>query len=223
MSTKRILIPVLVLLVAVIASHFVLAQEDLPINITDPGFVIDPLDSLALIGTILLVFLVIVIGVYVYTSFAYMYIGRRASITTPGLAWIPGIGPQLVAQRAAKMPWWPFLLLLVPVLAVIFFIGSLGSVVNTGEEITGSSIAVYVPLILIAIAAFIVFIVFSYIWHWKMFEAVGRPGWWILLSLIPYIGGIILLILLGIAAWGTSAGTQNRAMVKEVPVAEKTN
>lgn len=35
-------------------------------------------------------------------------------------------------------------------------------------------------------------------WLWKMFEALKRPGWWAILSLISPIN----LILLGIAAWG---------------------
>ena len=44
--------------------------------------------------------------------------------------------------------------------------------------------------------------VFSFIWIWKILERVGRPGWWVLLSLIPFFGTIAFLILLGVTAWG---------------------
>ena len=47
-----------------------------------------------------------------------------------------------------------------------------------------------------------VFSVFSFIWMWKLFEAVKRPGWLPLLSLIPFAGGLVFLVLSGIAAWG---------------------
>jgi len=43
----------------------------------------------------------------------------------------------------------------------------------------------------------LVFVVFAIIWHWKMFEAVGKPGWWAILLLIP----IVNIIMLAIAAW----------------------
>jgi hypothetical protein len=44
--------------------------------------------------------------------------------------------------------------------------------------------------------------VYTFIWGWKILERVGRPGNWILWSLIPFIGTIVFLILLGVAAWG---------------------
>lgn len=45
-------------------------------------------------------------------------------------------------------------------------------------------------------------IVFCIIWHWKVFERVGRPGWWTLLVFIPEVGGIVFLVMLGIASFG---------------------
>jgi hypothetical protein len=50
--------------------------------------------------------------------------------------------------------------------------------------------------------------VFSIIWIWKIFEKVGRPGWWVLISLIPFVGAVIFLVLLGIAAWGKQENMQ---------------
>lgn len=50
--------------------------------------------------------------------------------------------------------------------------------------------------------------VFGFIWIWKIFEKVGRPGWWVLLCLIPFVGSIIFLVLLGVAAWGKGGSAQ---------------
>lgn len=121
---------------------------------------------------IFILILLLLIGLYVYTSWAFMSIAKKAGYDKPGLAWIPFLGPTIVSNRIAKMHWWPFLLL----------------------------IGYLIPFI--SIIAAIAFAVFSYIWLWKTFEAVDRPGWWPLLGLIPIIGGIIFIILLGITAWG---------------------
>ncbi len=76
-------------------------------------------------------------------------------------------------SKIAGMPWWPLLLIL----------------------------AGWIPVIgAFAILAFYVFVI---IWLWKTFEAVGRPGWWAILSIIP----IVNLLLIGIAAWGSSQQT----------------
>ena len=65
------------------------------------------------------------------------------------------------------MHWWPWLLIIGTFIPVI---GSLASI------------------------AFLVFVI---IWHWKMFEAIRRPGWWAILLLLPIVGWIMV----GIAAW----------------------
>lgn len=44
--------------------------------------------------------------------------------------------------------------------------------------------------------------IFSIVWNWKIFERMGRPGWWILLSFIPAIGPILIMVFLGMMAWG---------------------
>jgi len=43
----------------------------------------------------------------------------------------------------------------------------------------------------------IVFYVYVFIWLWKLYEAVKRPGWWALLWLLPIVGWVMI----GIAAW----------------------
>ena len=69
------------------------------------------------------------------------------------------------------MHWWPSLLLLVT----------------------------WIPYV--GLISAIVFIIFSIIWMWKTFEAIKKPGWWVLLNFIPLVGTLIYLVLLGVAAW----------------------
>jgi uncharacterized membrane protein YhaH (DUF805 family) len=129
---------------------------------------------IGMIGFVITIFAVL----YVYTSLAFMAIAKKAKLNSSGLAWIPGIGPLIIAFQTAKMDGWPWLLLLSLLIAWIPFIGPV-----------------------IYMIAMIAFSVYAIIWQWKMFEAVDKPGWWILLSLIPFVGWLVYLILLGIAAW----------------------
>lgn len=126
---------------------------------------------IAFIASIMVLAIIISIGLYIYTSFVYMAIGRKAKLKTPELSWIPGVGPLIIAFQTSKMHWWPWLLLIGIVIPFVNFI------------------------------AILVFLVFAIIWQWKMLEAIKKPGWWILLMLIPGIGTLIWLILLGVAAW----------------------
>ncbi len=130
------------------------------------------------LGIFIIIILLGLIAIfYVYMSLAYMAIGRKAGLKSPGLAWIPFIGPQIISFQASKMHWWPWLLY------IMFFI----------------------PFVNIAVA--IVLVVYSVIWHWKMFEAIGKPGWWAILLLLPVVG----LVMIGIAAWGKSESATMQA------------
>ena len=123
---------------------------------------------LALIEGFAIISLIMGVVLWVYLSFAFMAIAKKAKLSTPGLAWIPGVGPAIIAFQCSGMHWWPWLFLIG---IIIPFVGG---------------------LLLLA------FSVFGIIWQWKMFEAVGKPGWWALLCLIP----VVNLIMIGIAAWG---------------------
>jgi hypothetical protein len=112
------------------------------------------LGGLAALGSILAFMGIIFVALYVYMSFAYMAIGKKTKQQTPGLAWIPYVGPGLISQRASKMHWWPLLLII-------------GLIIPVLNGIAG-----------------LVYFVFFIIWNWKMMEALGRPGWWALLLLI---------------------------------------
>ena len=124
----------------------------------------------AIIFGILMAYIVILLLLWVYVSLAFMTIGKKTNHPSPAIAWIPLIGPALISNRAAKMHWWPILLLIggfIPYVGILFILA---------------------------------FMVFFIIWMWKTFEALGRPGWWALLLLAPFVN----YVLLGIAAWGSN-------------------
>lgn len=112
------------------------------------------------------VFLEIIVGlaIWIYMSFAFMAIAKRLKQSAPGIAWIPGIGPLIIAFRASKMHWWPWLLI------IGFFIPFLNFI------------------------AMILFVVYEIIWLYKMFKALGRPGWWAVVPMIVVIVGAIIMM-----------------------------
>ncbi|MGB9707969.1 MAG: hypothetical protein ACPLXC_01415 [Candidatus Pacearchaeota archaeon] len=117
---------------------------------------------LAFIGTLLVLWIIMGIVIYVYYSWAFMSIGKKVKFKYPGLAWIPAVGPLIITSQAAKMPWWPILLL------AGFWIPVVGVILN------------------------LVIMVFSVIWLWKTFEEVDRPGWWAILCLIPIVNLVLI-------------------------------
>ncbi|MGV8162989.1 MAG: hypothetical protein ACP5N2_06685 [Candidatus Nanoarchaeia archaeon] len=113
---------------------------------------------IALIASMILFFVVLAIAIYVYMGFAFMAIAKKANLEAPGLAWIPAVGPVIIAYQASKMHWWPWLLLIGCIIPFVNFIAA--------------------P----------VFTVFAIIWMWKMYEAIKRPGWWAIMMIIPIVG-----------------------------------
>lgn len=115
----------------------------------------------ALIMGMLFLFIIIALALYVFISLAFMAIGKKAKLKTPELAWIPGVGPLILAFQASKMHWWPWLLIIGMVIPFVGFAFS------------------------------IAFSVFSIIWYWKLFERIKRPGYWALLCLIPVVNLVL--------------------------------
>src|SRR3989344_4492568 len=79
------------------------------------------------VATVFFVILLI-LGVYIYSSFAYMALARKAKYLSPGIAWIPIVGPALIVSKTAKMHWWPVLLLIglwIPILGGLLSIAFL--------------------------------------------------------------------------------------------------
>ena len=107
-------------------------------------------------------FVPILIGFYIFYSWAYMDIGKRAKVKNFELAWIPFVGPIIIAYLASGMDWWPWLLLA----------------------------GYFVPIA--GIVAPFVFSVYVIIWTWEMFEKSGRAGWLSILTLIPVVNFIVL-------------------------------
>lgn len=117
---------------------------------------------------------ILIIGIYIYSSLAYMAIGKKAKDEKSWLAWIPVVGKPLLTARIAKMQWWPVLFLLG---YFLYFIPVVG--------------------VFLGYASILAFTVFFFIWRWKAYEKVGHPGWFSLLFLVPFVGYIFL----GIVAW----------------------
>jgi hypothetical protein len=122
---------------------------------------------LSIILGAMLFFTIVFFVIWIYTSLAFMAIGKKAGLKTPGLAWIPGVGPLIIAFQISEMDWWPWLFFIGLVIPFINFIAMIG------------------------------IMVFAVIWQWKMFEKLGKPGWWSILCLISPLN----LIFWGIAAW----------------------
>ncbi len=122
------------------------------------------LTGLLALGIVLfLVVFLLIIGIYIYMSFAFMAIAKKASQSSPGIAWIPGVGPLIIAFRSSKMHWWPWLLM----------------------------IGFFIPFV--NIAADIAFAIFGVIWMWKLFEVVKKPGWWAIFMVIPILNLVYLV------------------------------
>lgn len=62
----------------------------------------------------MLLFLVIGLGFYVYISLCYYLIARKLNVSFPWLAWIP-IAQVWTVVASAGRPWWWLLLLLIPI------------------------------------------------------------------------------------------------------------
>ncbi|HOI18924.1 MAG TPA: hypothetical protein PLX15_03620 [Candidatus Woesearchaeota archaeon] len=139
------------------------------------------------LAVILAIWLVVGLSVYIYISFAYSQIGKKAKLKNPNLAWIPFLGPLIISSSIAKMSIYPLFLLFSPLIFLFEF---------------SKSRPLFVFLsVLFVIISILGFVVFRTIWHWKMYKALKRPGWWALLRFLPYLGTLVDLIILGIVAW----------------------
>ena len=190
------------------------------------------IDATTIAALFILFAVLIIIGIacYIYISLAFMTIAKRLKQSNPGLAWIPGVGPLIIAYKASKMdpkPWWALLFG-----AVLMLIG-IGIMAFSGTATVG--IIIGVIILVTAVLALLYYSVYSYIWNWKLFEALSRPGWWglitlfglplSLLGLIPLIGiifsvisyGISLwyFVMVGVAAWGKQEVSAPKKIMKK--------
>ena len=230
---KGYVLAVLSLVLLSFSSAFVYAQTD---EI--------PIEGFAFLGALFLISVIIGIAGYIYMGLAYMKIGQKSGITMAGLSWIPGLGPMLVAQRCARMHWWPFLLLLIPIIGVVYLI-VIGATALVPSMVDGSVApgttpdfgvlgAGFLIVFLLTLLVALVLMIFNIVWHYKMFISVGRPGWWPVLAFliglpgfIPLIGlvfslasFVLLVVFLGIAAWGKGGSRGPTGMIEETPIDE---
>lgn len=117
---------------------------------------------MGIIFALIAVLLVYAVFYWIFSSFAYMSIAKKAKQDSPGLAWIPFVGPAIIAFKSSKMHWWPWLLL----------------------------IGCFIPII--SSIAGLVFAVYVIIWNWKLFEEIGKPAWWSILLIIPIVNFVIM-------------------------------
>ena len=136
---------------------------------------------IAVSAIFMLVYLVIGLFFYVYSGLTLMAIAKRTNTEHAWFAWIPFLNIYLVSQ-VAREAGWPVLLVLVPVILVLF-------PQNTFT-------------LMVYIVSIVTFVVFNFFWWWKVCRIRGKPGWWILLTIIPILGWIWGLIMMGILAWG---------------------
>ena len=116
----------------------------------------------AFIMGMLIFVLIASVALWLYSSFVFMAIAKKAKYASAGLAWIPVIGPLIVTNRISGMHWWPILLI----------------------------IGVFIPVIggLFSLALTVFFI----IWLYKTFEVIGKPGWLAILMIVPVVNLVIL-------------------------------
>ena len=158
-----------------------------------PFAILDPIIGI-IIGA-LVFFLIITLGIYIYISLALMKIAKKTNTAPSWLAWIP-IGNMYLLSKIAEMHWWP--VLMIPFMFIV-------AIVQVWTQLG----FLMIPWLI----SFIISTVYGFIFNWKMFEKVGRPGWWILFILIPFFGILLFLIFLGIAAWGNKENSPpNQAM-----------
>ncbi len=136
---------------------------------------------LGLMAGMLIGLIFVFIIFYVYSALALMTIAKRTNTAFAWLAWIPYANIYLISKIAQKH-WWPVLLLL-PSITFGFLPENI--IFNTINTI-----------------ATLVFVVYVFIWWWKICQRRGKPGWWVLIGIIPIIGWIWMLVLIGILAWG---------------------
>lgn len=159
-------------------------------NITDSLYTLNPGEIVGIVLVILVVALLVLIGLWIYTSFAWMSIGKKLRHKHPWLAWIPFARGAMILQLGGFSWQWIFLSL-----SGIFLLFALGGIALAilGMVLAGIGVAALYILGLIS--------------RWRIFEKRKYPGWYslsLLFTGLPYIGyilGILYLVVLGIVAW----------------------
>jgi hypothetical protein len=136
------------------------------------------LEALALLGAMGIFAFIIGIGIYIYFALTLMTVAKKTGTKHPWLAWIP-IANIFLLVNIAEGQWWPILIaILAPILMLIPVVG-----------------------MVLFVIVHILFVIYMFAVLWKICGKRNRPGWWVLLLLIPIFGTIWAFIMWGLLAW----------------------
>jgi len=132
-------------------------------------------EDLANIFAMIFIILLPVLVLTILSVYIYTSLAYMAIAKKTGTrpAWLAWIpiANLYLISKMARMHWWP--ILLIPVMIV--------------------------PIL--GIFAIVALSVYVFIWHWKIFERMNRPGWWALTLLISGLGMVVFYVFLGMTAW----------------------
>ena len=141
----------------------------------------------AYFAAFLLIFIIIGIGLYIYSALAWYTIAKKLGYQNAWLAWIP-IANYFLLPILAKKDWKCGFIMIIPIIG---------------------SFLIIIPIIgmIIYVLAALFVAIMSIVWLWQIYKLRNYPGW---LSLLPILGiipilGILALIahfiVIGMVAW----------------------
>jgi hypothetical protein len=145
------------------------------------------------IGTWLLVLFLVGFLFYIYFSFVYYKIGKKAGLKSPGISWMPYLGKLAVIFESSKMHWWPWLLLVGGIFFSLSFI-IVGFIIGNITAIKTFSIAGLIFLVF----TYLTFFIITIIWHWRTYVEVNQPGWFVLIPVGFFLFGFLIGLLVPI-------------------------
>lgn len=110
--------------------------------------------AFAALGAMMLLFVVIGGGFYVYYSLALQTIAKKTSTENPWLAWIP-IANIILMLNIAKKPLWWLLLCLIPVVNIVIFIIVWMGIAEAVKKPNWWGILLIVPLVNIIVPGYL--------------------------------------------------------------------
>lgn len=98
--------------------------------------------------------------------------------------------------RASRSEFWKFVLFMI-IVSIVLYLPLIVSGGMTGEA--GSGTSIFVTLSLLAVGVFTLVTLLPYISVLvRRLHDTDRSGWWYWIALVPFVGGLILLILLAL-------------------------
>lgn len=104
----------------------------------------------------MLVWLVVVLGFYVYLALCLMTIARKTNTPNGWMAWIPIVNVFLLLMIAQKPLWW-FLLCLIPLVNIVIFIIVWMGVAKAVNKPEWWGILMIVPLVNLIVPGYLAF------------------------------------------------------------------